>query len=146
MLDIGGENNVCEREQKELWEVHYNKKRLPKTPKKKQCSPKASMMQTTRAPHYEQTELLSPPCLTDTTCQLRNTKHLLAQELIECLRKRDSTASRATSQPSQPEDLKIMSGSQIKPLSLQLHRYRLPCSHQTHLSPAHSCINPLQKQ
>ncbi|KAG8333834.1 hypothetical protein J6590_102470, partial [Homalodisca vitripennis] len=29
----------------------------------------------------------------------RNTKHLLAQELIECLRKMDSTASRETSQP-----------------------------------------------
>ncbi|KAG8263494.1 hypothetical protein J6590_032184 [Homalodisca vitripennis] len=37
-----GKKSACERELKELWEVHYNKKRLPKTPKKKQCSPKAS--------------------------------------------------------------------------------------------------------
>ncbi|KAG8319674.1 hypothetical protein J6590_086594, partial [Homalodisca vitripennis] len=37
-----GKKSASEREQKELWEVHYNKKRLPKTPNNKQCSPKVS--------------------------------------------------------------------------------------------------------
>ncbi|KAG8280888.1 hypothetical protein J6590_070818 [Homalodisca vitripennis] len=37
-----GKKSASEREQKELWEVHYNEKRLPKTPKNKQCSPKVS--------------------------------------------------------------------------------------------------------
>ncbi|KAG8241783.1 hypothetical protein J6590_078890, partial [Homalodisca vitripennis] len=41
---------------------------------------------------------------------------------------------RRPNHPSQPEDLKIISGSQINPLSLQLHHYQLPCSHQPHLS------------
>ncbi|KAG8271375.1 hypothetical protein J6590_064030 [Homalodisca vitripennis] len=57
----------------------------------------------------------------------RNTKHLLAQELIECLRKMDSTASRETSQPPvTARGVQNNERSQIKPLSLQLHHYRLP--------------------
>ncbi|KAG8256882.1 hypothetical protein J6590_061164 [Homalodisca vitripennis] len=186
-----GKKSACEREQKELWEVHYNKKRLPKIPKNKQCSPKVS---ATVAHHsgeprkkrrgnskqrislpfssiiiegdshtrgltcilrrmvtcetmvggvckpgaklMEATSDDSPPAggcyvivagTNDVASELcerhrgaevlqfnnigrgaftqhgmhlkRNTKHLLAQELIECLRKMDSTASRETSQP-----------------------------------------------
>ncbi|KAG8274993.1 hypothetical protein J6590_095841 [Homalodisca vitripennis] len=41
-VDVGSFIGLAEREQKELWEVYYNKKRLPKTPNNKQCSPKVS--------------------------------------------------------------------------------------------------------
>ncbi|KAG8256184.1 hypothetical protein J6590_074603 [Homalodisca vitripennis] len=213
VLEREGKKSACEKEQKELWEVHYNKKRLPKTPQEETmiteslhyrdsdtrgltgilrrmvtcetmvggvCKPGAKLLEATSddslpagscyvivagtndvasgqqyniyrhlerritsklrtsrvvvstLPHrhdlpashkINQETVLINNCIEE-LCERhrgaevlqfnntgrgaftqhgmhlkRNTKHLLAQELIECLQKMDSFASRATSQP-----------------------------------------------